>query len=143
MSADTPKPSLLVCIHHQSLAAQAILDNQAFCVNVLKADQADIADVFAGRQKTGTGDKFACAAWTVQSTGAPRLSDALAAFDCRLINQQRMGTHHVLMGIVEDVFMAADQSSPLVHTRRAYVQLKGLDEDPPVQQQPRMKLGSS
>ena len=133
VSADTPKPSLLVCIHHKSLAAQAILENKVFCINVLKDDQAHIADVFAGRFTTKTGDKFACATWTVQSTGAPRLFNALAAFDCRLINEQLMSTHHVFMGIVEDVFMG-DKSSPLIHITRAYVKLGGVDEDPPVPQ---------
>ena len=49
VSADTPQPTLLVCVHHLSHAAEAILGNAAFCVNVLRDDQSDISDHFAGR----------------------------------------------------------------------------------------------
>ena len=75
VSADTPKPSLLVCVHHMSPSAQAIVDNGVFCVNVLRDDQSYISDTFAGRLKTETGDKFACAEWATQVTGAPRVVD--------------------------------------------------------------------
>ena len=35
VSADGEMPSLLLCIHHQSPAASAILKNRAFCANLL------------------------------------------------------------------------------------------------------------
>lgn len=141
VSADTPKPSLLVCIHDQSRAAGAILDNQNFCVNVLKDDQAHIADMFAGRLVTKADDKFACGTWTVHATGAPRLVDPLVAFDCRLISQQRIGTHYVFMGAVDDIAIATD-SLPLVHSRRDYVKIRDVKEDNPFIQ-PRTKIPSA
>jgi len=49
VSADTPQPTLLVCIHHRSAVAAAVLANGVFCVNVLRDDQAHISDNFAGR----------------------------------------------------------------------------------------------
>ncbi|EBA01956.1 flavin reductase-like, FMN-binding protein [Rhodobacterales bacterium HTCC2150] len=51
VSADTPKPTLLVCVHHLSPAADLILENGVFCVNVLRDDQGYISDTFAGRFK--------------------------------------------------------------------------------------------
>jgi flavin reductase (DIM6/NTAB) family NADH-FMN oxidoreductase RutF len=48
VSADTPQPTLLVCIHHLSPVADALLKNGVFCVNVLREDQAHISDSFAG-----------------------------------------------------------------------------------------------
>src|SRR5258708_14734492 len=49
VSADTPQPTLLVCIHHLTPAIAAVLKNGVFCVNVLRDDQSHISDNFAGR----------------------------------------------------------------------------------------------
>jgi flavin reductase (DIM6/NTAB) family NADH-FMN oxidoreductase RutF/DNA-binding transcriptional LysR family regulator len=119
VSADTARPTLLVCVHHLSAAAQAIIDNGVFCVNVLRDDQSYISDCFAGRVKTPDGDKFSCTAWTTQTTGAPRVADPLVAFDCRLVSCQRVGTHYVLFGEAEDLFISAP-GSPLIYANRAY-----------------------
>jgi hypothetical protein len=45
--------------------------------------------------------------------------DPLVAFDCRLLNSQQIGTHHVLIGAVEHVFLAGS-GSPLIYANRAY-----------------------
>ncbi len=119
VSADTPKPTLLVCVHHQSPAAVPILENGVFCVNILRDDQSYISDTFAGRFKEQITDKFDCAAWTVQITGAPRVVDPLVAFDCRVISDERIGTHHVFVGEVLDIF-TAERGSPLIYANRAY-----------------------
>lgn len=119
VSADTPLPSLLVCVHHQSPTAAAILENRVFCVNVLRDDQSFISDTFAGRLKTDDGDKFSCANWTTGPTGAPRVVDPLVAFDCRLMNSEQVGTHWVFFGAVEDIFIAR-HGSPLIYANRAY-----------------------
>ncbi len=119
VSADTPAPSLLVCIHHLSSACPAILKNGVFCVNVLKDDQSLISDIFAGRVRPLDGDKFSCAEWTIQRTGAPRVIDPLVAFDCRLTHSEQVGTHHVMFGEVEDIF-TAQEGLPLIYANRAY-----------------------
>lgn len=119
VSADTSRPTLLVCVHHLSPAAQAIIDNGIFCVNVLRDDQSFISDCFAGRFKTPDGNKFSCTSWTMLTTGAPRVVDALAAFDCRILSAQQIGTHHVIIGSVEEIF-ALDRGSPLIYANRAY-----------------------
>lgn len=119
VSADAPGPSLLVCVHHKSPAAAAILNNRVFCVNVLRDDQSHISDTFAGRVKTEDGDKFSCAAWVVGKTGAPRASDPLVAFDCRLLSSEQVGTHWVFFGAVDDVFIS-ESGSPLIYANRAY-----------------------
>ena len=119
VSADAPGPSLLVCVHHKSPAAAAILANGVFCVNVLRDDQSSISDTFAGRMKTGDGDKFSCTTWVTGKTGAPRASDPLVAFDCRLLSSEQVGTHWVLFGAVEDVYIS-ESGSPLIYANRAY-----------------------
>lgn len=119
VSADTPRPSLLVCVHHMSPAAAKIVENGAFCVNVLRDHQSYISDTFAGRRKTGDGDKFSCAKWTTQRTGSPRIVDPLVAFDCKVTSGERVGTHHVFIGEVIDIFRA-ERGSPLIFANRAY-----------------------
>ena len=119
VSADTERPTLLVCVHRDSPAAAAILENQVFCVNVLKDDQSYISDTFAGRFREQVADKFECAEWTSGLTGAPRVIDPLVGFDCRVVSSDRVGTHHVFFGAVEDIFIAGS-GSPLIYANRAY-----------------------
>jgi flavin reductase len=119
ISADGERPTVLVCVHHQSRSASAIIENGTFCVNVLRDDQSEIADCFADRIRRDDGDKFGCANWVRESTGAPRLADPLAAFDCRILSAQRVGTHHVIIGAVEAVF-TADAGAALIYADRSY-----------------------
>jgi flavin reductase (DIM6/NTAB) family NADH-FMN oxidoreductase RutF len=119
VSADTPKPTLLVCIHHRSAVAAAVLENGVFCVNVLRDDQAHISDNFAGRSGARGAAKFDCTEWTTQLTGAPRVLDSLVAFDCRVTASERVGSHFVVFGSVQDIFVAGG-GAPLIYANRAY-----------------------
>src|SRR5271170_5271434 len=119
VSADTPQPTLLICIHHKSAVAAALLENGGFCVNVLRDDQSHISDNFAGRRGVRGAAKFACTEWTTQVTGAPRVVDALVAFDCRVTASERVGSHFVVFGSVQDIFVAGG-GAPLIYANRAY-----------------------
>jgi len=120
VSADGPAPTLLVCVNHRSAAADALLANGVFCVNVLRDDQAHVSDTFAGRAGTPAPDKFACATWTTLVTGAPRVVDPLVAFDCRILSVERVGTHFVVVGAVAGIFVAPSGGAPLIYANRAY-----------------------
>jgi flavin reductase len=126
VSADTPMPSLLVCVHHLSPAAWAIQENGVFCVNVLRHDQSLISDCFAGRIKAVDGDKFSCARWTRQATAAPRVIDPLVAFDCRLAQAIRVGTHYLFIGEAIAIFLE-DGGEPLIYAKRTYGRPARLD----------------
>ena len=119
VSADTAKPTLLVCVHRDSPSAQAIMDNGVFCVNVLRDDQSYISDTFAGRFREEVPDKFDCTSRTTQLTGAPRVVDPLVAFDCKVVSSDLVGTHHVFFGEVQDIFIAGN-GSPLIYANRGY-----------------------
>jgi flavin reductase (DIM6/NTAB) family NADH-FMN oxidoreductase RutF len=119
VSADGPQPTLLVCIHHRSAVAAALLENGVFCVNVLRDDQAHISDSFAGRGNARGLAKFDCTEWTTQVTGAPRVLDSLVAFDCRVTASERVGSHFVVFGSVQDIFVAGG-GAPLIYANRAY-----------------------
>lgn len=119
VSADGEAPTLLVCVHHLSAAAAALLHNRRFCVNILRDNQSYISDTFAGRLRPSNDDKFSCTRWETMSGGGLRVRDALAAFDCRLLKSDTIGTHHLLIGETEDVFVA-NAGNPLIYSNRAY-----------------------
>lgn len=120
VSADADKPSLLICINRASTTAKPILLNRQFCVNVLSDTQQSIADCFAGRHGSRDPDfKFACANWVHQPQGSPRLVGALASFDCRLLDEKLVGTHHVIFGQVEELISNPGKKA-LLYSRQRY-----------------------
>lgn len=119
VSADSEKPTLLVCVNQSSSGADPTLSNGTFCVNILRDDQAFVSDTFAGRHGDKGEAKFGCADWTVGATGSPMLDGALVNFDCRLVETRLVGTHHVLFGQVEQVRLSEPGRS-LVYANRAY-----------------------
>ena len=119
VSADAKAPIILVCLHHQGRSVPKILDNGAFVVNVLREDQSFISDTFAGRRQTSDGDAFSCANWIAMSTGCPRIVDPLVAFDCKILSANKVGTHYVVMGEVEDIFLSPS-GRPLIFANRSY-----------------------
>lgn len=126
VSADGPKPTLLICVNRTASAAPVILENGVFCVNVLRDDQSYISDAFAGRFRDQLPDKFAVGQWEAMGSGSPRVIDPLVAFDCRVMSSDLVGTHHVFFGEVDDIFIAG-RGSPLIYARRAYGQAARID----------------
>ena len=119
VSADTPKPTLLVCVHHHASAANKIIENGIFCVNILRDDQTVISDTFAGRTAEQGVDRFNVTHWVKMKSGCPRLLNPLVSFDCTVVSSNRVGSHFVFFGEVEDVFMG-EPGSPLIYAHRAY-----------------------
>lgn len=118
-SVTADPPVILACVHRESPTAAAIAKNGVFCVNLLRDSQSAVADIFAGRIRTRSGDKFEGAGWDTIVTGAPRVSDPLVAFDCRLIRTETVGTHDVVFGEVAGVHLG-EAGPPLLYARRAY-----------------------
>lgn len=119
VSADGEMPSLLVCINRQSTAATAILQNRAFCANLLAEDQQDIANLFAGRSATDRDKRFDRVTWEAGALGQPMLAGASATFECRLATALLWETHHIMVGRVEAVRLS-DNASTLLYGQRAY-----------------------
>ncbi len=119
VSVDTPKPTLLVCIHTLSPACTAILANGVFCANLLGSDQAHVSNCFAGRTDATGIDKFTCADWTTNHTGAPMLLGALAQFECRVVHENIFGSHRMFVGEVEGV-STKPIGDPLLYFGRDY-----------------------
>ncbi|MFP6742870.1 MAG: flavin reductase family protein [Alphaproteobacteria bacterium] len=129
-SVSAEPPQLLVCVHHKSSACDIIRENGRFCVNVLRDEQTDVSDTFAGRLEAPGGDKFACADWSDLATGSPALDGALVAYDCHLAYYVRCGSHIIFIGDVVDVAIAEDceddNCRALVYANRAYAAAEPL-----------------
>ncbi len=119
VTADGPTPQLLICLHKDGATCAKVLRNRQFCVNLLRADQHDLADLFAGRDRSRTGRAQSARNWVPMDVGAPRLPDPLAAFGCRIRQVELVGTHYVIIATVEDGFVA-DPDAALIYADRLY-----------------------
>lgn len=91
-----------------------------FALNTLAADQIDLANAFSGRDPSLSGEqRFARGDWAELVTGAPVLKDALAAFDCRLVELKVMATHMILIGEVVGVAFGEHRGA-LLYMDRGY-----------------------
>lgn len=116
-SVSLEPPSILVCVRKDNFVAAAILENRAFCVNMLREDQSYISDMFAGRQKSEI-DRFACASWTKLKTNCPALVGAATVFDCALAESHLFGSHLVLIGKVVSVVNSPSSPALVYHDRQ-------------------------
>jgi flavin reductase (DIM6/NTAB) family NADH-FMN oxidoreductase RutF len=116
LSADPA--SLLCCLNHASNSYGAIIEAQAFCVNVLSSEHDALADWFAANRPAG--EKFSIGDWRTGCTGAPVLSSAAVAFECTLGKIIDAATHAILIGHVVDISVGGDEPRPLVYVRGEY-----------------------
>src|SRR5690348_2173420 len=98
-ASDEP-PMLAACVHGKSAANAAIRANGVMSVNCLEAGQIELSQAFAGVGRLATEQRFALAAWHVLVTGAPCCQDALATFDCEVVEVRDIGTHSLFIAKV-------------------------------------------
>ncbi|MEM8824679.1 MAG: flavin reductase family protein [Pseudomonadota bacterium] len=119
VSADGDAPTMLICVNKEASAAQPILDNGCFAINVLEAGQQHIADLFAGRMSIAGVERFDGLLYDQLATGAPILR-GLASFDCEIQAVDLIGTHNVILGAVQAV-RASEDGTPLIYGMRSYL----------------------
>jgi 3-hydroxy-9,10-secoandrosta-1,3,5(10)-triene-9,17-dione monooxygenase reductase component len=107
---------LLVCFDNASRTLPAVRESRRFAVNMLRAGQEDLAQVFASKRVAR--EKFE-AVTHVEAHGVPVLDGALAWLACDLTALHPAGDHTI--GIGEISHMDADpDGEPLVWFRGAY-----------------------
>lgn len=87
-------PTLLVCINRSSRNNAIMRENGRLCVNVLAADQREVAMRFSAKNLS-IEERFASADWDRLATGAPVLRGAVSALDCKIASVTEVGTHTV------------------------------------------------
>ncbi|MGE0802612.1 MAG: flavin reductase [Lautropia sp.] len=96
-SVSLDPPLILWSIDKASHSLPLFQKADSFAVNVLAADQLELASRFA---RPGT-DKFAGVPWHPGVGGAPCLPGATATFECRKQSAIDAGDHFILLGQVE------------------------------------------
>ncbi|MGE4239306.1 MAG: flavin reductase [Ramlibacter sp.] len=121
-SVSLDPPLVLWSIDKSSHSLPLFERAEHFAVNVLAADQIDLASRFA---RSGA-DKFAGIGWRAGAGGAPCLPGAAATFECRKQARIEAGDHFILLGRVER-YECADRD-PLLFAHGRF----GLAVDYPV-----------
>ena len=111
-------PMLLICMNKQSETGRAVAESKRFGVNILGANQVDLAERFAQKG----GDKFADVAVTPGKWGEPLFDEALATLECRVAEETTGGTHYVFLAEVESG--AARGGTPLAYFKGEFGRLE-------------------
>jgi flavin reductase (DIM6/NTAB) family NADH-FMN oxidoreductase RutF len=104
-------PSLLVSIAQTSRCHEALSASEQFGVHILRADEVELAHVFAGRGD----DKFAGLEWRWDGE-IPELTGSLAYLRCRRTANFEHYDHTVLIGDLEGGRI--EEGEPLLYARR-------------------------
>ncbi|WP_200960692.1 flavin reductase [Rhizobium sp. Root708] len=116
--SDNPA-TVLVCLNNSNPKNEIFFSSGIFALNTLGAHHQALADAFSGRTQFTNEERFATGKFDTLVTGAPILSDALAAFDCRVTEIKEMTTHHIIFG--EVLAVRFDEQKPaLLYMNRDY-----------------------
>jgi flavin reductase (DIM6/NTAB) family NADH-FMN oxidoreductase RutF len=118
-------PTLIVSINRDASSFPLIRRHGAFGVNILTADQLDIAERFAGKGGLKGADRFAGARWVTAVSGVPLLVGALSAVDCEVEEIFERHSHGIIIGRVRDV-RNSTRNAALAYWHGQYV---AVDQD--------------
>lgn len=116
--SDTP-PIVLVCLNRENARNEAYLVNGNFALNTLGERHRPLAAAISGQTGLPTmAERFRAGEWDTIETGAPTLVDAVAVFDCEIIDTRDIATHRVLFGRVTGLRIGQEQRPLMYHDRR-------------------------
>lgn len=116
-SVSADPPSLLICINRSASLHEPLIRSGRFCVNILLAEQTDIATAFSGGVPQEL--RFAQGQWGADEAGVPFLREAQANIFCEADALSRYGTHSIIVGKVSDV-VAHGRVTPLLYQDGQY-----------------------
>ena len=107
-------PSVIVCVDESTRSYRGLTEGDYFAVNLLNADQAGVARLFASK----IDDKFEQCESVAGPHGLRLIADSLATLICRRSFVTKHGDHAIVIGTVVDGNVADRQ--PLVYWRREF-----------------------
>ena len=117
-------PTLVaVCVGKAGTAHPQLEVANAFAVNILAEDQADVSNTFSrGEVRDMAGQPY-----TTGATGSPLLEGVLAWLDCEVHARIDGGDHTIYIGKVVDLALPRPDAAPLLFFRGRYQALaKGV-----------------
>jgi flavin reductase (DIM6/NTAB) family NADH-FMN oxidoreductase RutF len=124
-SLSVDPPALIVSVNRESSSWPLLKRHGFFGVNILTADQLDIAERFAGKGGLKGAERFAGAEWTTRVSGAPLLVGALSAIDCEAEDIIERHSHAIVIGRVLDIEISR-RTAALAYWQGRYV---AIDQD--------------
>ena len=117
-SVSLDPPLVLWSLSRAAASLSAFSTGSHYAINILGADQHDLARRFATRDV----DRFADVAFVQGAGGAPLLSGAAATFECFNRSRYEEGDHVIFVGEVERCSHRAGASPLLFHGGKFYTE---------------------
>jgi flavin reductase (DIM6/NTAB) family NADH-FMN oxidoreductase RutF len=115
-------PLVAISLERWRRAHQLVEQTGHFGVTILRREQQELSDLFAGRS-TEHSDRFAGLDTYTLVSGAPLLVGGLAAFDCTVVYRYETGMQTVFIGEVMAIRIES-AGAPLVYHDRQYRSLQ-------------------
>jgi flavin reductase (DIM6/NTAB) family NADH-FMN oxidoreductase RutF len=119
-SLSVDPPSLIVSINRSSSSWPLLKSYGFFGVNMLNADQLDVAERFTGKDGLKGAARFAGAEWMTRASGVPLLVGALAAIDCEVEDIVERHSHAIVIGRARDIKLSS-RTAALAYWQGQYV----------------------
>lgn len=109
-------PRIAVASHVDNLTTEYIRESAVFAISVLQKD-VDLEFMGPWGFKSGKEvDKFSGVNYKIGKSGAPLVLDkSIAAFECEVENEYRIGTHVIFVGRVVNAEIIDDEKMPLTY----------------------------
>jgi len=120
-SLSATPPRLLVSINRQASSFALIQLYRSFGVNILGADQQELAGRFSNSGLKGK-QRFDGAAWSAGSSGVPLLEHSLATVECRVEEIIERHSHGIIVGSLLS-FDLSHRLSGLVYWNGQYIEI--------------------
>ncbi len=117
-SVSLSPPLVIACLSKNSYNIESYKHTSFFAVNILNEQQQQISDIFSKPIE----DRFSQIDWSLSHSSNPIIQDALASFDCKIVNVIEAGDHIMLMGEVIDFEVSS--GSPLGYFQSHYIHLE-------------------
>ena len=112
---------VIVCVAKKARMADLLHANMPLVINILRADQTQLSNHFAGSQRRPeVSPEIRFVSWE----GGPRLQDCLAAIGCVVSEIIEGGDHWIIIGEVTALHEGGDGSGPLIYYRSRYARLE-------------------
>lgn len=118
-SVSVEPPTLLVSISRTASAYPVIEASGRLCVNILGTGHDELVARFTSSDRRA--ERFTGASWRLRPDAPPVLDDALAAFDCRVVERFSYATHVIFFARPEQVLVG--EGDPMVHFDRGFHRL--------------------
>jgi flavin reductase (DIM6/NTAB) family NADH-FMN oxidoreductase RutF len=113
-------PLVMAGIQRDSSLHQAISGSRAFAIHIVGKSQKNLATAFFKTARV-EGDLINGWRFTLGVTGSPILADAVAYFECRVVDEVRGGDHTIFVGeVVESDVRREEEPLTIRETGMAY-----------------------